>query len=134
MSTKSEFRTALITDFVDDENDRLDKPLVFYSGALDREITVPAGFITDYASVPRLPFAYWLAGGTARKAAVVHDFLYRQGGTLSPPVSRQQADAAFLEAMEVSGQPWLRRTAMWAAVRAFGWTAYPDTSPQKEET
>lgn len=116
---KSEFRTALRTEYVDDCNDRLTAPLVFYSESLDREFTMPEGFVTDYASVPRLPFAYWLAGGLARKAAVVHDWLYRHGGC-----TRAEADAVFLEAMAATGQPWFRRSAMWAAVRTFGWTAY----------
>lgn len=120
---KSEFRSELRTEFVDDCDDRLTAPLVFYSESLDREITVPAGFETDYASVPRLPFAYWLAGGTARKAAVVHDWLYRRGGS-----TRAEADTVFREAMAASGQPWLRRSAMWAAVRLFGWTAYDPAS------
>ena len=34
-------------------------------------ITIPAGFKTDLASVPRLPFAYWLTGGTANRPAVL---------------------------------------------------------------
>ena len=120
------FFTELETEFVDDNDDRLRAPLIFYSEVLGRSIAVPRGFVTDYASVPRIPFAFWLFGGKARKAAVVHDFLYRQGAALDPPVTRAQADAVFREAAEASGQPGWRRAAMWAAVRAFGWTAYVD--------
>jgi hypothetical protein len=84
-------------------------------------VTVPAGFETDFASVPRLPFVYLLTGGTARKAAVVHDFLYHKSG-----VSRDDADAVFLEAMEVSGVSEWRAKLMYAGVRAFGWQFYEE--------
>ncbi len=99
--------------------------LIFVSEVLGRLVVVPAGFITDFASVPRLPFAYWVAGDTAHDAAVVHDFLYKSGGT-----TRAQADAVFREAMAVIGEPWWRRNLMWAGVRLFGWTAYSDRSQQ----
>ena len=41
-------------------------------------IHVPHGFVTNFASVPRLPFAYLLFGGKGNRAAVVHDYLYSQ--------------------------------------------------------
>ena len=83
-----------------------------------RVIVVPKGFITDFASVPRLPMTYLLAGDTAHAAAVIHDFLYRNKlGT------RRQADAIFFEAMAADGEPAWRRWAMWSAVRVGGrWT------------
>ena len=90
-----------------------------YQSDLVGEVFVPLGFETDFASVPRLPFAYSFFGGLAKKASVIHDFLYRTG-----KVSRQTADAVFLEAMEASDLNWFRRRSMWAGVRLFGWTAY----------
>lgn len=103
-----------------DEKWRLELPLVYYSETLRRSISVPKGFVTDFASVPRLPIMYWLAGGKANKAAVVHDFLYRQGSG----VSRADADSVFVEAMEVTGQPAWRRALMWAGLRAGGMSSY----------
>lgn len=113
----------------------------FYSARLGRVITVPAEFVTDLASVPRLPVMYWLCGATADEAAVVHDFLYRDAST-----SRADADAVLAEAMgviarqkqetlAVSGAPaWrrflagladdARRGAMWAGVRVGGGSSY----------
>jgi hypothetical protein len=121
----SRFVTPLCTeDESDDEHAKLTADLVYESDHLQRAITVPAGFETDFASVPRLPLVYLAAGGTARKAAVVHDFLYRQSG-----VPRADADAVFLEAMKVTGQPTWRATLMWAAVRSFGWKFYRE-APQ----
>lgn len=98
---------------------RLDNPLVYYSKILSDVVTVPEGFITDYASVPTLPFVYWLTGGTATTASVVHDYLYSTG-----ICDRATADKVFLEAMEVTGVPAWRRYAMFAAVRSFGGSHY----------
>jgi len=47
-----------------------------------------AGLETDFASVPRLPLAYLIAGNTAHKAAVIHDYLYR---STHHPVTRKRA-------------------------------------------
>ena len=55
---------------------------------------IPTEFETDFASVPRVPFAYLLAGDTAHKSAVFHDFLYEQ------QVDRKWADGVFYYAYE----------------------------------
>jgi hypothetical protein len=82
-------------------------------------IDVPAGFITDFASVPR-PF-WWIIPrwGSYGNAAVVHDYLYQTGTK-----SRKYADEIFLEAMKVSGTSWICRHIMFLAVRIFGGLAY----------
>lgn len=84
---------------------RLTQPLVFESLKEARTIKVPAGFETDFASVPRLPFAYWLFGGVADEAVLVHDFLYSTG-----TVSRMLADEVFTEACKAKGLASWRRT------------------------
>ena len=93
---------------------KLTAPLVYQSDMLGRHVTVPAGFVTDFASVPRLPLAFLVAGDTAHEAAVVHDWLYTSHET-----DRATADAVFREAIRVSDQQapaWL----MWLAVRVGG--------------
>lgn len=124
------FLTELETRVVSDSDDALEKPLLFYTEVLKRVIVVPAGFVTDYASVPRIPLAYLLAGGHAKKAAVIHDYLYRTPNAFVPPVTRAQADAVFEEAMAASGQPWWRRKLMWLGVRAGGWTAFHEATQE----
>lgn len=101
---------------------RLTTPLVFESLKAARTIEVPAGFVTDFASVPRVPFAYWLFGGLADEAAVVHDFLYSTG-----VVPRKLADKVFAEACEAKGLAAWRRGAMWLGVRLFGAGRYVAT-------
>ena len=95
------------------------------------KVDVPAGFITDFASVPRWPVAYWLTGNTAHRAAVIHDWLYDHGAPSleGPPwlITRKQADLIFLNAMKDSGVPGWRRWTMYTAVRAAGgrpWRRY----------
>jgi hypothetical protein len=124
-----EFLSQLDTRILSDERAVLLAPLVYRSAVMGRELEVPAGFVTDWASVPRLPFAYMVAGGKARGAAVVHDFLYT-----TKICNRATADAVFREAMAVTGQPWWRRQLMWAGVRLFGWIPYDadDDEPKGE--
>lgn len=98
---------------------RLTTPLVFESLKVARTIEVPAGFETDFASVPRLPFAYLLFAGVADEAAVVHDFLYSEG-----ILTRKLADEVFAEAMRACGTAQWRSGLMWFGVRVFGGTHY----------
>lgn len=93
----------------------LNNPLVFESEILG-VISVPEGFPTDFASVPRIPIAYFLFGDTVHAPAVIHDYLY---GNSSYP--RVRCDAVFLEAMEAEDIVWWKRRSMWLAVRVFGW-------------
>ncbi|MDD7911243.1 MULTISPECIES: DUF1353 domain-containing protein [Pseudovibrio] len=98
----------------------------YYLGSEDgpRYVLVPMGFETDLASVPR-PFRWLISpGGLHAKAAVVHDYLYEFGVIRGPngpeKPTRKQADDIFLEAMEVLKVPYIRRHAMYRAVRMFG--------------
>ena len=82
-------------------------------------ITVPAGFVTDLASIPRAFWSLLPPHGRYAKAAIIHDWLYATGIG-----GREYADDVFLEAMEVLGvSPWKRKTMYWA-VRAFGASRY----------
>lgn len=118
------FITALSVDLIDDVNDvwRLSEPLVFVSDEVGK-IIVPPLFLTDFASVPRIPFAFLLTGNTGRYAATVHDYLY--GNHL---FDRATSDRIFLDALVTIGISWWRRNLMYAAVRVFGSTPYNSTS------
>lgn len=116
----SKFLTQLSVTALDDETWKLASPLGYQSDiffvAKRGTLLVPTGFVTDFASVPRLPLAYLLAGNTAHEAAVVHDYLYQTHLT-----DRQTADRILLEAMEVTGVALWRRRIMYRAVRFCGW-------------
>jgi hypothetical protein len=88
-------------------------------------ITVPNGFITDFASVP--PVARWLIpkSGRHNQAAVLHDFLYQNLRNKwkdwdGKKYTRKECDEHFLEAMRILGVNWLKRYTMYRAVRRFG--------------
>lgn len=90
--------------------------LAYESEVVGRIITVPAGFVTDFASVPRwLPIAYAAEGGKGNKAAVVHDWLYS-----SQAVDRKTADQVLREALIASGYSQVTAALFYAAVRAAG--------------
>jgi len=105
---------------------KLEQDLV-YESALIRLVTVPAGFVTDFASVPRAPIAFWLAGDTAHASAVVHDYLVRVAYPQCRVSWRVAADV-FREAMRHEGVPAWRRAIMhWSVAGADpdkGWEDY----------
>lgn len=104
-------------------------PLV-WTGTKGDTFTVPVGFVTDFATVPR--FLHWLAlpYGPYTRAAVLHDYLLvelarwtnetRSGGAVGwlPPANSRDTDGIFRRVMEDLGTPWAKRWVMWAAVRA----------------
>jgi hypothetical protein len=71
---------------------RLLSPLGFYSEKYNITVFAPTGFVLDFASVPRLPFAYLIAGGTGKWEATIHDVLYRFFNII------HQSDMIFFEA------------------------------------
>jgi hypothetical protein len=92
-------------------------------GLLPKKVTVPQGFVTDFASVPEV--FWWAVAPTGRHghAAIIHDWLYWQQ---SVEVNRAISDRVFDVAMGQSGVDLLVRKVMWAAVRIYGgsyWTA-----------
>ncbi|MGY1823449.1 DUF1353 domain-containing protein [Geodermatophilus sp. SYSU D00079] len=115
------FETAdLVVRRVDAEWWAVVEPLV-YRGDRDRFV-VPAGFRTDFATVPRL--VTWLVPrfGAFTLAAVLHDWLCTAGIT-SGVVTSREADGLFRRVMRESGVPVLRRWLMWTGVR---WGALAD--------
>jgi hypothetical protein len=87
-------------------------------------ITVPPKFVTDLASVPRLPIAFMLAGDTAPKSAVIHDYLYK-----FKICEKERADAIFYEAMEIEGVSLWRRILIYTGVRIGGRTTWEKNKP-----
>ena len=89
-------------------------------------ITVPSGFVSDFASMPWAARRILPSFGPWARAAVLHDYLYRTRGE-GGRWTRKQADDMFAEAMAAiarersDGQPdALKRAIIHRAVRAFG--------------
>jgi hypothetical protein len=84
-------------------------------------ITVPAGFETDFASVPRWLWGLLPHDGPYAPAAVIHDWLYSMA---SLGCSRFLADAIFRELMYQLKVPLWQRVLMYYAVRCWGRHSY----------
>ena len=85
----------------------------------DEIITVPKGFITDFASVPKVFWSIIDPIGKHGKAAVIHDYCY-----YTAYYSRIRSDQIFLEGMKVlKVEPW-KRQVMFHVVVMFGWWAW----------
>jgi len=87
-----------------------------YTVKLDgRAWTIPTGFVTDFASVPRIFWRIVPPWGRYFPAAVVHDYLY---SIQDRP--REAADKIFLLIMKALRIPCWRRYPMYLGVRWFG--------------
>ncbi len=148
----SSFTTPLIvTPLPDGKNWKLYRSFSYHVGSKYSKtvIKVPAGFVTDFASIPQFLIAVsgllslaagnyfglpWLTvlGIIAilaaallpkwdkyGKAAVIHDYLYN-----TKTVSRKMADIIFLEAMDVLKVNTIVAHSMYGAVRLVGWLAW----------
>jgi Protein of unknown function (DUF1353) len=86
------------------------EPLCYHGK--NESFTVPAGFKTDFASVPR-PLVWLLPRyGAYTRSAILHDYLCKE-----KPVDRADADGIFRRSMRELKVPFVRRWIMWAAVR-----------------
>ena len=129
------FRTDLVARILNEREWQLAEPLVYESDTVG-VIIVPKGFVTNFGSVPRLPFMYMFFGGVGNRACTLHDWLY------APPhepftgcgvsVDRKTADkvlrGVIRECMQDSW-PIIKSStawAMWAGVRIGGSSHWVD--------
>lgn len=89
-------------------------------------IDVPAGFVTDLASVPRILWAAFSPFDDYLESAIPHDWGY---SSLNDRFTRRQIDSMMLELMFNSGVSDHRRNAVYAAVRRFGGRNYQGKLP-----
>ena len=90
-------------------------PLDYSSDLAKMTIFVPTAFVTDLASVPRIPLVFDELGDICEEPAVVHDYLYS-----TATVPRSLADGALDEAMACCGISWIKRKLYWLGVRIGG--------------
>jgi len=103
-------------------------PLRYRSDRLGAIIHIPAEFVTDGASVPRLPLVWLVAGGRGLRSSALHDYPYQTGywlleGRGQHAVPKDLVDAVFHESLladPISGAgPFVARQ-MWLGVRLGG--------------
>lgn len=112
----SKFTTPAILELQDRYLWKMFQPFAFYLTEDNSDIiVVPAGFVTDLASVPRVFWSLMPPDGKYAKAAIIHDYLYDNGLR-----TKKQADLIFLDAMRVLNVPRWKRAILYLAVRLFG--------------
>lgn len=85
-------------------------------------VTVPAGFLTDGASVPRIFWDLFPPWGVYGQAAILHDWLCtnrvltKNGDSNELKLTQQEVDLVLAAAMKALGTPWWKRTLIYRAV------------------
>jgi Protein of unknown function (DUF1353) len=103
------------------------RELRYVVGESGDAIVVPAGFVTDFASIPEALWSFGLSPhGQYSRAALIHDYLYWSQGC-----SREQADRLMLIAMKESRVTKIDEAAIYAAVRTFGDSAWSENSKER---
>lgn len=97
---------------------RLNKPFQYISKS-NGTITAEAGFVTNFASVPRAFRNIIQQWGDHGPASIIHDKMYEIS-----MFSRKTCDKIFLEAMKYSGVNFAKRQLMYRLVRIFGGIHY----------
>ncbi|MGV7219654.1 DUF1353 domain-containing protein [Bradyrhizobium sp. UFLA05-112] len=91
-----------------------------------KAVTVPKGFVSDLASVPRIFWSALRPDGTYAYAAIIHDYLY-----WTQTIPRENADAILKSSMEDFQVDGLTVTAIYNAVRVGGASAWSDNAKAK---
>ena len=104
------------------------QPLTYVIGVSNDSVTVPVGFVTDFASIPQALQAIIRANGPYILPAVVHDYLYwKQACT------REQADRILLLGMIENQVREVHRIAIHDAVRIAGGFAWNDNARDRAD-
>lgn len=119
----------LLKPFADNRDWVLAQDVVYQVGNTSVRIVVPAGFVTDFASIPQ---AFWSFGlspnGTYSKAAIIHDYLY-----WTQLCTRRQADNILLIAMKESGVGAATRDLIYRGVRQGGLAAWRANATERSQ-
>jgi hypothetical protein len=96
--TRQMIPAPTLKPFSDSKDFMLVRDMVYILGETDISITVPKGFVTDFASVPKGLWSFGLSPhGKFSKAAIIHDYLY-----WTHACTREQSDMIMLIAMKES--------------------------------
>ena len=92
------------------------------AGGITHTVTLPRGYVFDGASIPRL--AWSMIGHpfdpSFLVAAAVHDWYCDQAAQTHDYQLRVIGDAVFFALLRRAGVSWLKRSAMYLAVRSYG--------------
>lgn len=82
-------------------------------------IIIPKGYITDFASIPRI---FWVIFPphfySYRKASIIHDYLYTEKELT---ITRKEADKEFKLLLKQNQAWFITQFIFYTYVRLFGW-------------
>lgn len=115
----SSFTKDLIVEVLDSGRKfRLVESFSYYrKDDISNIITIPKGFITDFATTPRILWSVLPPFGRYAKACVLHDFLCENAKIGN--ISRKYADSVFKEALKVSKVHFFTRNVLYIGVRIY---------------
>ena len=90
-------------------------------------VQVPMGFVTDFATIPRVFWSFLPPDGLYTYPAIIHDYLYWE-----QPVSRDMADLIFRYSMEDFNIGPTIINMIYSAVRLGGGAAWRDNTARKQ--
>ena len=115
------FLTKLQTEHVKGNDWKVINSLVYVTEKSKKRIEVPVGFVTDYASIPKLLLGvFGRPSGKMAEPATLHDYLYRT----KTDFSRKEADEVFFEALRGKGVSWFKAYTLYAGVRVAGSSSF----------
>jgi hypothetical protein len=97
------------------------------TGSHPEPVVVPAGFVSDLASIPRAFWQILQPTGRHAWAAVVHDYLY-----WTQTRSREESDLIFKMALEDSRVDPATVEVLYQAVRRFGQSSWEENARKKQ--
>lgn len=115
---KTSFRG--LVDGVFQDAIRLNRNFYYLDSDYCDKVCIPAGFVSDGASVPRALWRLYPPFGKYLEAAVVHDYFCVLGYAGQSPIDSVAAAKVFREAMIACGVGRWRRNNMYWAVRLAG--------------
>ncbi|MDH5178598.1 MAG: DUF1353 domain-containing protein [Gammaproteobacteria bacterium] len=118
----------VLTPFADGEFWVVTQSLSYPIPGTDDVIVIPQGFVTDFASIPRIFWTVFPRHGEYTTAAIVHDYLY-----WTQRCTREQADDLFERAMQDAEVSTASRYAIYGAVRLGGGSAWDENARLQTE-
>jgi hypothetical protein len=91
-------------------------------------VTAPRGFVTDFASVPRVFWSIFRPDGNYAYAAAIHDYLYWQQDR-----PKKEADLIFRSVMDDLNITDIQKTILFEAVNKFGNSAWSGDAHLKSD-
>ena len=119
ININSAFPNPLDVRYVDERQFKLLEPFAYINSPV--KIVVPAGFITDGASIPK---AVWSIVGSPWTGKYVYATIPHDWGYTTQTMTRREVDDIFNEGMRILGVSWWKRKLMYRCVRMFAWVCW----------